>query len=123
MDTTEGKIDMDESKEEAGAAAPRPRRAPDWTPIDPRVEEILDTRVPVDVPTERVFPDIWYDEIPGLDIEEEAKARTRKRDLLRPLAKQIAAMEEDLKQSKVRDAKYFALLKAYRDTLTTFKKL
>jgi hypothetical protein len=118
MNATESKADMDESKEEAGAAAPRPRRHVDWTPMGPRVEEILDSCEPA----RKIYTDVDGEPIPGLN-SEETKTRTRKRDLLRPLAKQIAAMEADLKQSKVRDAKYFALLKAYRDTLTTFKKL
>jgi hypothetical protein len=116
MDATKEGQSMNESKEEAGAAAPRPRRHVEWVAVDPRVKEILDSRVPVD----NLFTNLDDDEIPG---SEETKTRTRKRDLLMPLAQEIAAMESDLKHCTHRDAKYFALLKAYEQALTTFKKL
>ena len=52
----------------------------------------------------------------------EFKERDR-RSLLRPLAREIATMENDLRRCRFRDNKYFALLKAYEQALTTLKKL
>lgn len=55
--------------------------------------------------------------------DEEAKRDKDKRNLLRPLAREIATLENDLRQCRFRDTRYFALLKAYEQALTTLKKL
>lgn len=55
--------------------------------------------------------------------DEGAKRDKDKRSLLRPLAREIATMENDLRRCRFRDSKYFALLKAYEQALTTLKKL
>ncbi|MDD6694186.1 MAG: hypothetical protein PUE38_07510 [Olsenella sp.] len=80
----------------------------EWKTIGERMEEILDSCGPAEM-----FPDLDSGEskTPG------------KRNLLRPLAREIATMENDLSQCKRRDARYFALLKAYEAALTTLKKL
>lgn len=52
-----------------------------------------------------------------LDVDEgEFKVRDR-RSLLRPLAREIATLEVDLRQSTRRDARYFNLLRAYESAL------
>ena len=55
--------------------------------------------------------------------DEGAKRDKDKRSLLRPLAREIATMENDLRRCTRRDTRYFALLKAYEQALTTLKKL
>ena len=55
--------------------------------------------------------------------DEGAKRDKDKRNLLRPLAREVATLENDLRQCRFRDTKYFALLKAYEQALTTLKKL
>jgi hypothetical protein len=52
----------------------------------------------------------------------ESKERDR-RSLLRPLAREIATMENDLRRCTRRDTRYFALLKAYEGALATLKKM
>lgn len=94
MDTSERKADM----ESAGS----------WSSINGRAEEILDDYG-------------IAEKSPHLE-DGESEARDR-RSLLRPLAREIATMEADLRQCRFRDTKYFALLKAYEQALTTLKKL
>ena len=55
--------------------------------------------------------------------DEEAQRDKRKRRLLRPLAQEIASMENDLRLCTRRDTRYFALLKAYESALVTLKKM
>lgn len=55
--------------------------------------------------------------------DEGAKRDKDKRSLLRPLAREIATMENDLRRCTRRDTRYFALLKAYEGALATLKKM
>lgn len=58
-----------------------------------------------------------------LDVEDGVFRVHDRRNLLRPLAQEIATMEVDLKQRRLRDAQYFRILKAYESALTTLKKM
>ena len=58
-----------------------------------------------------------------LDLDDGEFKECDMRDLRRPLAREIATMENDLRQCTRRDTRYFALLKAYEGALTTLKKL
>lgn len=55
--------------------------------------------------------------------DEGAKRDKDKRNLLRPLAREVATMENDLRRCTRRDTRYFALLKAYEGALATLKKM
>lgn len=55
--------------------------------------------------------------------DEEAKRDKDKRNLLKPLAREIATMENDLRRCTRRDTRFFALLKAYEGALATLKKM
>lgn len=58
-----------------------------------------------------------------LDVEDGVFRVHDRRNLLRPLAQEIATMEVDLKRCTHRDTRYFALLKAYEGALSTLKKM
>jgi hypothetical protein len=94
LDTSERKADM----ESAGS----------WSSINGRAEEILD--------------DCGIAEKSPYLEDGESKERDR-RSLLRPLAREIATMENDLRRCTRRDTRYFALLKAYEGALATLKKM
>lgn len=72
--------------------------------------------------TEQILDECGFAELFSYLEDGESKERDA-RDLRRPLAREIATMENDLRQCTRRDARYFALLKAYEGALTTLKKL
>ena len=58
-----------------------------------------------------------------LDLDDGELKKCDRRNLLRPLAREVAAMESDLRRCRLRDTKYFRILKAYEQALTTLRKM
>lgn len=58
-----------------------------------------------------------------LDVEDGEFRVHDRRNLLRPLAREIAALETDLKRCTIRNDKYFRTLKAYEGALAALKKM
>lgn len=72
--------------------------------------------------TEQILDECGLAEMFSYLEDGESKERDR-RSLLRPLAREIATMENDLRRCTRRDTRYFALLKAYEGALATLKKM